>query len=172
MTKPPSRDDQLIIGKFGATYGVYGWVKVHSYTQPIDAILSYLPWAVASSDSWQPLTVKQGKIHNNVVVVKIQDYNDIDTAQVLTGRFISVPRHYLPELPDDQYYWADLEGLTVINLEGINLGYIDYLFEVQGNTIVVIKGKKEHLIPWLRPQVIKQVSLENQEILVDWDPEF
>ena len=85
---------------------------------------------------------------------------------------IAVPREQLPELAENEYYWSDLQGLTVVNLDGIELGEVSHLFETGANPVVVVKGERERLIPYIWGQAIRDVDLQAGRMIVDWDPDF
>ena len=90
----------------------------------------------------------------------------------LIGTEIAVRREELPPPEPGTYYWADLEGLTVVNLDGAVLGTVSHLFETGANDVlVVVDGERERLIPYTR-EAVKQVDLQARMIRVDWDPEF
>ena len=98
--------------------------------------------------------------------------NDRDQAEALAGAIIAIQREQLPELEDAEFYWADLIGLAVQTQEGVELGHVDHLFETGSNDVVVVKGDRERLIPFVMDQVIQSVDLESRLMVVDWDPEF
>lgn len=122
--------------------------------------------------NWQQWKVKDGRLHGKGVVVKLEGCNDRDQAAALIGQDIAIERKDLPPAQQDEYYWTDLEGMKVLTVDGVNLGTISHLFETGANDVVVVKGDKERLIPYLRDQVIKKVDLDNAEMVVDWDPDF
>jgi 16S rRNA processing protein RimM len=88
------------------------------------------------------------------------------------GAEIAVEREQLPETGPEEYYWTDLEGLSVVCQDGTELGRIDHLMETGANDVLVVIGERERLIPYIPGQVIKSVDLENGRMVVDWDPEF
>ncbi|MED5420627.1 MAG: ribosome maturation factor RimM, partial [Pseudomonadota bacterium] len=83
---------------------------------------------------------------------------------------IGVDRSQLPDMADGKFYWLDLEGLTVMKCDGTVIGTVDYLLETGANDVLVVrKGDREVLIPFLVEQVIKDVDLADGVIRVDWD---
>jgi 16S rRNA processing protein RimM len=90
----------------------------------------------------------------------------------LIGCDIALYRQQLPELEAGDYYWSDLIGLRVLNLDGVDLGQVERLIETGANDVLVLQGERERLIPYLKDQVIKQINLDDKVIQVDWDPEF
>jgi len=87
------------------------------------------------------------------------------------GAEIAVQRSQFPPLPAGEYYYADLPGLTVVNLAGATLGTAESFLETGANDVLVVQGERERLIP-LVPQVIREVDLTQGVLRVDWDAEF
>lgn len=161
----------ITIGKIGAAYGVHGWLKIHSYTEYGAGILEYSPWLLSGGDNsrYEPVKVEDGKIHNNGIIVKFADINSPEEARLLTGKTIAITRDQLPELKQNEFYWSDLVGMTVINKNGENYGKVEYFIETGSNDVMVVKNTKEYAIPCLFNSVILKVDLEKKEILVDWE---
>ncbi len=163
----------ILVGRISGIYGVRGWVKVYSYTQPRENILEYLPWQVGSEDGgWQTMKVVAGRPQGKGIVAHLEGFDDRDRVRSLIGLDIKVSRDQLPQAAEDEYYWADLVGLQVTTVEGVALGKVDHLFDTGANDVVVVKGDRERLIPFVRRDVITDIDLEKGEIRVDWDPEF
>jgi 16S rRNA processing protein RimM len=78
----------------------------------------------------------------------------------------------LPPAPEGEYYWTDLIGLTVINREGVTLGQVDHLLETGANDVLVVKGERERLIPFLLELVVLEVDLAQRMLRVDWEEDF
>jgi 16S rRNA processing protein RimM len=161
----------IVIGKIGATYGIKGWLKIHTYTESGASILDYSPWYLPQSkDSWLEVTIEDGKPHGKTIIAKIKGFDNPEDARKLTSKEIYIKRSQLPELKKDEYYWSDLEGLSVFTKDGLNLGKVIYLIETGANDVLVVKGEREHAIPYLPGKVVLNIDLEKQEILVDWEP--
>ena len=163
---------RVILGKISGLYGVRGWLRVYSHTSPRDAITVYSRWQVKTGGSWQWHVVSDGRAHGKGVVVKLEGCDDRDRASALLGCDIAVDRDELPSLGEGEHYWSDLIGLRVRNRQGVEFGEVDYLFETGANDVLVVKGERERLIPWIREQSIIKVDPEGGEIVVDWDPDF
>jgi 16S rRNA processing protein RimM len=158
------------VGKIGATYGIKGWLKIHTFTEFGASILEYKPWYIArDNEEWRAIDIEDGKIHGNGIIAKFASCNNPEEARLLTGNNIAILRSQLPALSKDEFYWSDLEGLTVINKNGEILGKVVYLIETGSNDVLVVKGTKEHAIPYLPGSVVLSVDLEKQEIHVDWE---
>jgi len=161
------------VGEISGVFGVKGWVKVFSFTQPRENILSYSPWFLKKGNSIQAFKRTAGRRQGKLVVAELEGVNDRDAAAALSGWQILIKKTQLPATAKDEYYWIDLIGLSVENLEGVKLGQVDSLLETGANDVLVVKqGDTERLIPFIQPQTVRQVDLEKGLILVDWDAEF
>ncbi len=161
-----------MIGHISGLYGVRGWVKIFSYTRPIKNILNYSPWQLGQNGQWQTISVSEGRAQGKGIIARFESINDRDQASRLLGAEIAVERQQLPQPSDGEYYWADLIGLTVINREGITLGQVDHLLETGANDVLVLKGERERLIPFLLEQVVLDVDLAQSVLRVDWGADF
>jgi len=163
----------VVVGTIVGVYGVRGWVRVMSHTQPRENLLGYGQWRLGRHGTWRSATVEAGQPHGKGLVVKLQECADRDQARSLIGTEIAVPRSELAPPADGEYYWADLVGLRVETLAGQVLGVVDYLLETGANDVLVVRGDdRERLIPFVTTQVVKQVDLVGGVIQVDWDPTF
>jgi 16S rRNA processing protein RimM len=174
-----SKEEQIILGKVGAVYGIKGWLKIHSFTDETEAILDYFPWSLKLGNKTQTVEITDWRKHNKVLIVKVAGIDDRDEAQALVGSEILTNEAALPELSEDDFYWRDLIGMSVVTNKGYDLGVVTDMMETGANDVLVVKAnlkdgfsKKERLIPYLFEQVIESVSIENKQICVDWDPGF
>ncbi len=166
-----SLDHFVVSGKIGAPHGLKGWVKVFSYTDPIENLLNYFPWQVEIQGQLMQMNVVHHQVHGNAILVGFEGVTDRDQAAALTHGLIYIERAKLPALPDGQYYWIDLEGLEVRNLSGFFFGCITELMSTGANDVMFIKGEKEYCLPYI-PTVIKKVDLAKKQMLVDWPEEL
>jgi 16S rRNA processing protein RimM len=118
------------------------------------------------------MSVCEGQAHGKGIIARLESIHDRDEAARLLGAEIAVNREQLPPAPEGEYYWADLIGLTVQNHKGITLGQVDHLLETGANDVLVVKGDRERLIPFLLEQVILDVDLAQRLLRVDWDEDF
>jgi 16S rRNA processing protein RimM len=171
--KTATNNDLVIMGRVVAPYGVLGWLKIHPDTEEFDRLLDYKTWWIGKDNDWRELKVEGAKIHNDVLVVKLQSIDERDAAVSCKGKQIAVSRASLPKLEDDEYYWSDLIGLNVKNLQEVDFGKINDVFATGANDVVVAKSDsgQERLIPYTA-QVILEVDLEAGMMLVDWDADF
>jgi len=159
----------LILGRISGLYGVRGWVKVHSYTDPREAILKYRGWLLERDDVWRETSVAEGRKQGKTVIARLEGVTDRDMAAAYVGTMIGVARADLPETASGEYYWADLEGLEVVHQDGRVLGKVVYLLATGANDVLVVQGEQEILVPFVIDEVIKGVDLAAGIISVDWD---
>ena len=162
----------MIMGHIAGPYGVKGWVRVVSYTEPLENLLEYRPWQLKQGNTWQGVDVVEARRHGKGLIVRLPDCQDRDMAARYTGTEIGIYREQLPATQANEYYWNDLVGLRVITLDGKELGVVDHLIETGANDVLVIRGEREYLVPFIQGQVIDAVDLAGHQIRVDWDPEF
>ncbi len=166
------RHGLVIMGKISGLYGVKGWVKVFSDTQPRENILRYSPWYLYRENAWVRYEPCQGRRHGKTLVTRLAGCDDRDQAAALLGSVIAVPRAQLPETAENEYYWMDLEGLKVTTVAGVSLGTVSHLFSTGANDVIVVRGDKERMIPFVQPDVVTSVDLDGGTMTVDWDPDF
>lgn len=157
------------LGRIVGLFGVKGWVKVFSYTDPRQAILDYTTWWLNLDGERRPVRIAEGKRHGKSVIARIEGTEDCDQAAKLIDADISVPRSELPDVEDGQYYWADLEGLSVVTENGDVLGDVAYVLETGANDVLVVRGEKERLIPFVTGDVVTNVDLVEGVLTVDWE---
>jgi len=145
---------------------------VFSYTEPRDNIVNYQPWYLKRQGEWEQRDLAEGRRHGKGVVARLQGCDDRDAAVLLIGADIGVRRDQLPPAPSGEYYWSDLQGLEVLTLGGESLGRVDHLLETGANDVLVVRGERERLIPFVAGQIVHEVDLERGRIRVDWDKDF
>jgi len=168
---------EVVVGKITSVFGVKGWVKVYSYTDPIAGILTYPTWFLSGKGCNRIAELAEGKVHGKGLVARLKGVDDRAVAAELSGLSILVSENDFAKLGEGEYYWRDLIGLTVETLSGIVLGKVSSLMETGSNDVLVINEVtggsegRERLIPY-RPEVVLDINLECRTMKVDWDPEF
>lgn len=174
-------EDMVEVGRTSSVYGIKGWIKVHSNTEPMENILAYSPWWLKTPKGLLEVEIDQSRQHGPGLVAHIKGVDDRDIARNYCGFDILVPRDQLPELDDGDYYWHQLVGLRVItDFDGQSqaLGRITSILETGANDVLVVQGDSdsldtnERLIPYELEQFINSVDLVAGEVRVNWDPEF
>lgn len=163
-------DDIVRLGQITAPHGIKGWVKVRSDTEPRNAILQYQPWLVGPERT--EMRIVDSAAHSRRVLAALDGVDDRSAAEALAGQEIAVRRRQLPELPPDSFYWADLVGATVATRDGVELGVVSELMETGANDVMLVRGERDRLIPFVMGQYICSVDLDSNRIEVDWDPDF
>lgn len=161
------------MGKIGAPFGIAGWVKVQSYTQDIENLLKYEPWYIQSAEGYTVFPVINGRVHGVGLVVQIDQVTDRDAAALFCHTKVWVQKAALAPLGEDEFYWADLEGLQVETVAGIILGQLAHLYKNANLDVMVIKDKrKEHHVPFVMNHTVVKVDLAAKKMIVDWEIEL
>lgn len=172
---------RLTLGRVAGVYGVKGWVKLHSFTRPIENLLEYRDVRIVrgddATDGFEAELV-EGRIHGGSLVARLTGpdgrvIEDRDVAAAMIGSEIQVDRSRLPEPGEGEFYWADLVGLAVRNEQGVALGTVESLTHNGAQDVLVVQdGETQRLIPFVHGPIIRSVSLEANEIVADWQPDY
>ncbi len=174
MTAPT---EPLAIGRLTTVFGIKGWLKVMSHTRPKENIFAYADWWLKTPQGWQKLKIDQQQARGKDLLIHIEGVDDRDQARQFCRQDIYIEKAALPELPTDEYYWHQLQGLEVTNRQGQRLGRVSHLLETGANDVLVVKGgdgsmdRRERLIPYI-DQVVLAIDPVAGEIRVDWDSSF
>ena len=166
-------EKRVLVGRIVGLFGVDGWVKVESYTEPRERILKYRPWLVRSTAGETEVAQVRGRTQGKGLVASLPQVEDRDAAMAWVGAEIWVRRSALPRAKRGEYYWVDLEDLEVVTGEGVALGKVSHLFATGANDVLVVRdGERERMIPFVLERFVQEVDLGARRIVVDWDPEF
>jgi len=165
---------RVLVGRIVGLYGVHGWLKIESWTEPRLRIFSYQPWLLGRTpDEAVAVAGAEGRNQGKGVVAHLPGVDSREQALALVGQDIHVAREALPPTQADEYYWTDLEGLAVYTADGQPMGRISHVFATGANDVLVARdGPRERLIPFVQGPVVKLVDLSAGRMVVDWDPEF
>ena len=163
-------DKKILDGKISNPHGIKGWVKVISFTDPIENILSYKQWIISDKETEKTYYLEDSRVQGNKIVIKLENVNDRNDAALLKNLQIQVNRSDLPELDQNSYYWEDLVDFNVIDIKGNHVGKVDSLFRTGSNDVLVIidETKERLLVPFIMEEVIKYVDLAKELISIDW----
>jgi 16S rRNA processing protein RimM len=172
------KTEPIVIGKFGAVYGIKGWLKIHSYTDDPEGIFKYKPLLMKLKGQFQSVNVADWKRHTNSFVGKIVGFDAREDAQTLVGLELFIDPSKLPQM-EENFYWRDLIGCQVNTGNGYSLGVVTDMMETGSNDVLVVKansndafGQKERLVPFIEQQVISNVDITSKLIIVNWQPDF
>jgi len=158
------------MGYVSGLYGISGWVRVFSYSDPRERIADYSPWQLRGGPGDVRLyPVTDGRRQGKSVVAKLAGVADRGAAATLIGKQIYVDRRQFEEAGEGEYYWVDLIGLAVRTEQGEPLGTVDSLMATGANDVLVVAGDRRRLIPFIRGDVVK--SIDDERIIVDWHPD-
>lgn len=162
----------LKVGNISGVFGIKGWLKIYANTDKKENILAYKPWYVERNNVRQAIKLKAGKPHGKTVIALFDGIDDRNEAETWIGCDIYIRSDQLPKLRKDEFYWSDLIGLKVVSTQGDDYGVIDRMLETGANDVIVAKGERERLIPYLTGDIVKSVDLEEGQMIVDWEVDF
>ena len=189
-------NEGIVIGRLRTVFGVKGWLKVQSYTQPLENIFEYSSWSLSLDVNMAgaiTLEVEEHQAKGKDLVVKFKGLDDREEARRYAQHFVSVAAHELPVVADDEVYWHQLEGMTVYRIvagcepvfeQSELLGSVAYMMETGANDVLVVntaeantadrkqlmqpKQPKQLMLPYVLGYSILNVDLANRRILIDW----
>ena len=165
-------DDELIcVGHVLGAHGIQGWVRLFSNTSPRENIVAYGPLRIEVDDELRTLAV-DGRLQGKHVLARLEGIGNRDQAEALTGCRLYISQRQLPRLEAGEYYWSDLIGMRVENLAAEPLGTVDSMLETGADDVMVLKGERERLIPFVIDDIVREVDLEGRRLVVDWSPDF
>ena len=165
------QDEAICVGHITGAQGVKGWVRVFSNTSPRENILNYSPWLMEVDNQLREVEI-EGRLQGRNVIVRLTGIEDRDQASALAGSKIYILPEQLPRLGEGDFYWSQLIGLKVESLEAEVLGTIDTMMETGANDVMVLKGDRDRLIPFVIDEVVKEVDLANKRVVVDWQADY
>jgi 16S rRNA processing protein RimM len=160
------------MGRVTGPYGVRGWIKVRPFTETAEGLVAHAKWWMGREGEWREVTVADAAAHSGQVVALLEGLADRERAAALKGMEVAVPRDAFPETDEGEYYWADLIGLKVANLQGDELGEVAEVFSNGAQDVLrVVEGGRERLIPFVAA-VVGRVDLADARIEVDWGKDW
>jgi 16S rRNA processing protein RimM len=166
MSREPS--PLIELGTVGAPFGIRGWVKLRSYTDPPEGLLEHRQLNLQLGGDWTTYVVESHGRSGGQLTVKLRGVDDRDAAQALRGAPIGVPRSELPRPESGDFYRADLIGCEVVNLAGVRLGAVAHFIEIPAHALMVVRGEREYWVPAV-PQHLRRVDLQARRVVVDWE---
>jgi len=155
----------------GAAFGVEGWLKVNSFTEPPQNLLNYPHWLLRRGGHWSEVTITQTRVTGQGILAKFAQAPTRETARTLTGSDIGVPRSELPSTVAGEYYWEDLLGLEVYSPTGQRLGRVDHFLHSPAHPLIAVHGERKHLVPLVRGRILA-VDLQHGRMTLDWDVDW
>src|ERR1700676_1682204 len=156
------------LGFVGAPFGVRGWIKLRSHTDPPERLLEHRSLRIGHGSVWQNYRIEASGRSGGALTVKLAGVEDRDQAQALRGAQVCVPRSELPQRDDKDFYRADLIGCEVVNLDGAGLGVVRHFIETPAPVLVWVRGAQEFWIPAV-PRHLRRGGFEARRGIVDWN---
>ena len=161
----------VVMGRVGGAYGERGMVRVTPLSDDPQALVGYPRWWLRVRDDapWRAHRVSGARAHGGALIATLEGVASREDAERLRGALVGLPRGELPDLAQDELYWADLEGFEVVNGEGVVLGTVAGLMDNGAHPILRVQapGAPERLIPWV-PAHVTAVDVAARRIDVDW----
>ena len=157
----------VTLGKIVGTFGVQGWVKIQSFTDPPENIFEYDHWRMLRGGQWSEVEIENGRVTGKGVLAKLAGIDTPEDARLYVGVELGVARSEMPALEPGEHYWADLEGLEARGVNGEVLGRVDHFRTTPGGDVVIVRGEREHWIPFVKERILK-VDVPAGYIVLDW----
>ena len=164
---------RILLGRIVGAFGIRGQIKIESWTEPRDAIFRYQPWILMdAAGKEREFSGARGKESGKHLVATFPEVTDRDVVEAMRGTDIYVLRSALPPPKAGEFYWIDLEGFRVVNVEGVDFGTVSHLFSTGANDVLFVRGDRERMVPFVEPDFVKSIDFDGGLITVDWDPDF
>jgi len=188
---PAWPEDAVEVGRILDAWGVKGWVRIQPFAADPQALFSSRRWFLKPPEAQGPkrpvaaaaipsfIKIAQVKHHGDGVVALAQDVDSRDAAEALRGARIFISRASFPTADPDEFYWVDLIGLAVVNLQGETLGSVVGLIDTGPHSVLRIAPEgsdpkdeaTQRLVPFVGAYV-NDVSLADRRITVDWGLDY
>lgn len=164
------------MGRIAAPYGVKGWVKVAPLTSEPETLLAHAQWWIrkrGDDERWQLHELETGKRHGATLLAQIAGLSDREAAARMSGAEVGIPRDALPKAGENEFYWADLVGLAVVNRQGVALGEVREVADFGAHPVLRVTdgAGAQRLIPFVAAYV-DGVDIDARRIDVDWQPDY
>ena len=155
------------IGHISNTHGLKGEMKVRPFTEDKKRYEELKKILINIKDEYKEYDIESVRYQKDIVLLKLKGVDDIDAAEKLKNRYISIAREDAKNLQNNEYFIADLIGSEIFQNEEL-IGILDDVFTAGASDVYVIKrkGKKDLLLPALK-SIIKNVNVENKRIDVE-----
>jgi len=168
-------EEFIPVGKIAGVFGIKGWMKVFSYTDPRKNILSYSPLYLSAKGEWVEAKVSKGRVQGKGIVIALENVTNPEQVLPLIGTALAIKKTQLKPNDLDEFYWSELTGLTVVNLDKVVLGQVDSIVETGAHDVLVVKDKEQktrRLIPFVLEEIVQKVDLDGGFIEVDWESDY
>ncbi len=166
----------VVLGRITGAFGIRGWVRVHPFGDDPESWAEMASWWLSTDpdgSDWVARDLLEAKWHGDGLVAHLKGVEDRTAAEALRGYFVAAPREALPESGEDEFYWADLVGLEVVNLAGESLGRVEEVLQGVAHDVLRVKdgAGTERLLPFVEA-VVKEVDKEAGRLVVEWGADW
>ena len=170
----------IVLGRITAPYGVHGWLRLHPFGDDPQRWREIKRWWLGADSEefsgWSAHALQTMRLHGKSWIVKLSGVDDRNAAEALVGHYVGAPRSALPQPEPDEYYWADLVGLEVLNEGGESLGRVAEMVEAGAHAVMVVRhgegeAAEERLLPFVGA-VVKDVDVPGGVIRVAWERDW
>lgn len=160
-------EDLLKVGVITTTHGVRGEVKVYPTTDEPERFLELDYVLLDTGRELRKLEIKNVKFFKNLVILKFKGVDNINDIEKYKGRDLWIPREEGQELEEDEYYIADLLGMSVVLEDGQEFGTLKDVMETGANDVYVVEDTKgeEILLPAIK-ECILDVDVEKNVMTI------
>lgn len=160
-------EDLLKVGVITTTHGVRGEVKVYPTTDEPERFLELDYVLLDTGRELRKLEIKNVKFFKNLVILKFKGVDNINDIEKYKGRDLWIPREEGQELEEDEYYIADLLGMSVVLEDGQEFGTLKDVMKTGANDVYIIDSAEhgEVLLPAIK-ECILDVDLEKNVMTI------
>ncbi len=168
----------IVLGRITAPFGIRGWVKIQIFGDDPQAWAQMPRWWLGAKEhaedaAWQARRLAECKLHGKGLVARFEGIEDCNSAEQLVRLYVGAPREALPKTAQNEFYWADLVGLDVVNQAGVRLGRVAELVRTGAHEVLDVRDEDDsrRLLPFVAA-VVKEVDLAGRRIRVDWERDW
>jgi 16S rRNA processing protein RimM len=167
----------VVLGRVLGAFGIRGRIRIRPFTESAEGLLGQSVWVLRQAGANRVVHVEEARSHGAFVLAQIKGLGDRGQAEALRGADVMIGRDQLPAPAAGEYYWSDLIGLSVRNLNGVDLGQVTGLIAAPAHDVLrVASGPgldqgRERLIPFVEP-ILREVDLTGRCVTVDWEADY
>jgi 16S rRNA processing protein RimM len=153
----------VIIGEILKPIGLRGELKIKPFTESFEVFQNSTTLYFGGSE----FEVRRIRFHHNHVVVSIDGIGSREEAERLRGALVKTSELNFPATEDDEYYFFQLLGMTVVTSDGEDLGHISEITPTAANAVLHVKSPRGEILLPMIDEVVLDVDLAERKITVD-----
>ena len=160
-------DEFILVASVGKPVGLKGWAKVNSFTRPPENLFNFKNFFLEVDGDKENINIDKFSKSGKNYILKVESLDSIEEIERLKNKEIFIKSEDLPKLKENEFYWKDLIGMEVRQIDGTVIGVVVEIIETGSDDVLVVeKNNKKELIPFNFGEIIKEVS--DNSIIVDW----